>query len=297
MRDRFLKIPLISVIIATHNSEATIEKCLTSLISQTYPLEKYEIIVVDDGSKDKSVELSKKLNVDKVIVTNPCSLGHARNIGVKEAQGKFLAFFDSDCIAKERWIETIAKELENNDAISGPVMNGNFDSYIAWADYLLEFSPFNEYKKRSMIDFMPGCNQACTREAFEKSGGFLDKLLSDDVYFGYRLKNAGIKIVFVPEFKMLHLCRTKIKQVKSNQELLGKYIVRNNIAIPSNFSKITKSKWYVPLFFLLRIGAKARYAIKSRKFGKFIISFPIILLGTYSCSKGVWKEFTENSQK
>jgi len=55
-----LKKPLISVIIATHNSEATIEKCLTSLMSQSYPREDYEIIVVDDGSKDKSVELSKK---------------------------------------------------------------------------------------------------------------------------------------------------------------------------------------------------------------------------------------------
>lgn len=266
-------------------------------MSQTFPRENYEIIVVDDGSKDKSAKLSKKLGADIVKVTEPCSLGQARNIGVSEAGGRFLAFFDSDCIAKERWVETIAKELENNDAISGPVLNGNFDSYVAWADYLLEFSAFNEYKKRSTIDFMPGCNQACTREAFEKSGGFLDKRLSDDVYFGHLLKKAGIKIVFVPEFEILHLCRTKIKQIKSNQELLGKYSVRNSLAIPSNNAKLTKSRWNVPLIFLLRIGAKTRNAIKSRKFGKFVISFPLILMGSYFWCKGVWKEISENSKR
>ena len=291
-----MKNPLISVIIATHNSEATIEKCLTSLISQTYPQESYEIIVVDDGSKDKSVELSEKFGADKIKVTEPCSLGQARNIGVKEANGRFLAFFDSDCIAEKFWIETIAKELQNHDAISGPVMNGNFYSYVAWADYLLEFSAFHEYKKRAVIDFMPGCNQACTKEAFDKSGGFLDKRLSDDVYFGHLLKKAGIKIIFVPEFKMFHLCRTQIKQIKSNQELLGKYSVRNSVTIPSNYAKLTKSRWYVPLIFLLRIGAKARNAVKAKRLGKFVVSFPIILMGSYFWCKGVWKEITYNSQ-
>ncbi len=291
-----MKNPLISVIIATHNSESTIEKCLTSLMSQSYPRKNYEIIVIDDGSKDKSVELSKKFGADKIKITEPCSLGQARNIGVSEASGRFLAFFDSDCIAKKLWIETIAKELENNDAISGPVLNGNFDSYVAWADYLLEFSAFNEYKKRSTMDFMPGCNQACTREAFEKSGGFLDKRLSDDVYFGHLLRKAGMKIVFVPEFEMLHLCRTKIKQIKTNQELLGRYSVRNSLTIPSNYAKLTKSRRSVPLIFLLRIGAKARNAVKSRKLDKFFISFPIIVMGSYFWCKGVWKEISENSK-
>ena len=266
-------------------------------MTQTVPRENYEIVVVDDGSKDKSVELSKKLGADIVKITEPCSLGQARNIGVKEASGKFLAFFDSDCIAKDHWIETIAKELENNEAISGPVLNGNFGSYIAWADYLLEFSAFNEYKKRSIIDFMPGCNQACTREAFEKVGGFLDKRLSDDVYFGYLLRKAGIKIVFVPEFEMLHLCRTKIKQIKSNQELLGRYSVRNSLTGHSNYAKLTKSRGGVPLIFLLRIGAKARNAAKSRKLDKFFLSFPIILMGSYFWCKGVWKEISENSKR
>jgi len=185
----------------------------------------------------------------------------------------------------------------NNDAISGPVLNGNFDSYVAWADYLLEFSAFNEFKKRSIIDFMPGCNQACTSKAFEKSGGFLNKRLSDDVYFGHLLKKAGVKIVFVPEFEMLHLCRTKIKQIKSNQELLGRYSVRNSLIIPSNYAKLTKSRWRVPLIFILRMGAKARNAAKSKKINKFFISFPIILMGSYYWCKGVWKEISDNSKK
>jgi len=52
--------PILSIIIPTHNSELTIEECISSIKSQKYPKEKYEIIIVDDGSKDNTVDLCKK---------------------------------------------------------------------------------------------------------------------------------------------------------------------------------------------------------------------------------------------
>jgi len=290
-----LETPLISVIIATHNSEPFIERCLLSLTSQSYPRENFEIIIVDDGSNDKSVELSRKNGADKVIETEPCTLGKARNIGAQEARGKFFTFFDSDCIAKDGWVKTIAKELEKNDAISGPVLNGNTQSLMAWADYLLEFSEFNEHKKRSIINFMPGCNQACTREAFEKTEGFPDKRLSDDVYFGFLLNEAGKRIVFVPEFKMYHLCRTELKKLESNQELLGRYFFRTIGMTHSSYDKLIKSRWYIPGIFFLKIGSRAKHAVRAKKTCKFLITLPIIIIGVFFWCKGLLKEFNEQS--
>lgn len=285
-----MEFPLISVIIATHNSESTIQQCIHSLTSQSYPREKFEIIVVDDGSKDRSVEYSKKAGADLVIISEPCSLGRARNIGAEKTHGKFLAFFDSDCEAKRGWLETIAKELETKEAISGPVLNGNIDSLVAWADYLMEFSIFNEHKNRSLISFMPGCNQICTRRVFQEVGGFPDSRLSDDVFFGNMLKQSGITIEFVPDLKISHLCRTKINKFLSNQELLGKYSVRTSRKISSSYTKFTRTKLTIPLIFILRIGAKARNAKRAKKLRLFFITFPLIILGSYAWCKGVWNE-------
>ena len=88
-------LPQISVIIVTHNSEPTIEGCINSLTSQSFPRKKFEIIIVDDGSNDRTVELAKKAEADLVINTEPCTIGTARNKGIEKARGTVLAFLDS----------------------------------------------------------------------------------------------------------------------------------------------------------------------------------------------------------
>ena len=285
-----MKNPLISVIIPTHNSEHTIEKCLTSLIAQSYPRENYEIIVVDDGSNDKTVKISKEIGVDKVIECNPCFQGKARNVGVEKSVGKFLAFIDSDCIAEKNWLSTIHEELENNYAIGGPVLNANSHSLVAWADYLMEFSVFSEHKKRSTVQYVPGCNQICRKTDFLKAGGFPEYRISEDVVLSQSLQKNGIKIIFVPELKIHHLCRTDFQKFLSNQEMLGTFSVRNEKIIKTNYSKLISSRWTVPLIFFLRIASKARHAIRAKKFSKFLFSFTFIILGSYAWCKGVWKE-------
>jgi len=87
--------PIISVIIPTHNSEATIKRCIQSITSQTYPTEKYKIIVVDDSSNENTVKIAKETKGVLVVETEPCTIGHARNIGYKNSGTKFLAYIDS----------------------------------------------------------------------------------------------------------------------------------------------------------------------------------------------------------
>ena len=134
-----LKKPKISVIIPTHNSQEVIERCIYSITSQSYPRDNYEVIVVDDGSNDETIKIAKKAGTDQVILTEPCFQGKARNIGANNAKSEILAFIDSDCAAKEDWLETIESEFMNNKAIGGPVVNGNVHSLVAWAEYLMEF--------------------------------------------------------------------------------------------------------------------------------------------------------------
>jgi len=289
--------PKLSIIIPTHNSKSTIQNCIHSLISQSVPRDEFEIIVVDDGSKDGTPSLAKKLGADEVIVTTPCFQGKARNIGVEHSKARLLAFLDSDCIAKEGWIKTIIEELKNLQAIGGPVLNGNTQSLTAWGEYFVEFCAFHENRKRSTIRTIPGCNIACTKEVFFKAGGFTEKRLSEDILFAECLRRGGINEVFVPEVQIRHLCRTQLNKVLANQKILGKFFVRNLENIPGTKSSLLKkSRWIIPILFIGKIVKSTNYAIQAKKISKFISAFPIIFLANISYARGIWEEVGKKPQ-
>jgi glycosyltransferase involved in cell wall biosynthesis len=288
---------LISIIIPTHNSEKTILSCLNSLKNQSYPRGKYEIIVVDDGSTDNTVNNAKEAGVDRVVTIEPCFQGKARNIGVNVAKGEILAFIDSDCAAKENWLETMEKEVKNYKAIGGPVVNGNDHSLVAWAEYLMEFCGWDEFRKRSIVPFVPGCNQVCSKDAFLRAGGFSETRLSEDVLFGYSLQKAGIKLLFVPELQVRHFCRTKLNKYLANMRLLGKYSTRTSKQVPTIYRRITTTRMYIPLVFIVKLGARTKHAIKAKKLMKFLLTLPLIIFGTGSYCKGVWNELSNQKSE
>ncbi len=91
----------VSVIIPAYNEEKFIEKCLISIKNQSF--KDIEIIVVDDGSTDKTVEIAEKI-ADRVILQDHLGCGKARNIGAKSAAGEILVFIDADMYLDEECI-------------------------------------------------------------------------------------------------------------------------------------------------------------------------------------------------
>lgn len=108
----------ISVVVPVYNVEKYLRQCIDSLISQTY--ENYEIILVDDGSKDSSGaicdEYADKYDFIKVIHKENAGLGFARNSGMEIASGEYVTFIDSDDYADEDLIQNLADGLINNNA-------------------------------------------------------------------------------------------------------------------------------------------------------------------------------------
>ena len=109
-------VDLITIIVPVYNVEKYIRECIDSLLNQTY--KNLEIILVDDGSKDKSGEICENYaNADsrvKVIHKENEGLGFARNTGLTVAQGKFVTFIDSDDVADADLVERLLKGITDS---------------------------------------------------------------------------------------------------------------------------------------------------------------------------------------
>ena len=103
--------PKFSIVIPVYNVEQYIKRTLDNIFNQTE--KDFEVIVVDDGSTDKSIEIAKKYDV-KIIKTKHVSVSEARNIGVKHAKGEYLIFLDSDDYWDKDLLKNLLKSMDNN---------------------------------------------------------------------------------------------------------------------------------------------------------------------------------------
>ena len=103
--------PKFSIIVPVYNVEKYIKKCLDSIESQTY--KDYEVIVVNDGTKDNSMDIVNNYNVEIINQKNK-GLSEARNEGVKKAKGDYILFLDSDDYIEKDLLKELNKSLTNN---------------------------------------------------------------------------------------------------------------------------------------------------------------------------------------
>lgn len=123
-----MKNKLVSIIIPTYNEESVIGNCLTSLKDQSY--NNVEIILVDDGSTDSTLEITSKLNI-RTFKQKHQGPGPARNLGAKHAIGEILVFVDADMTFDKNFIEDLIKPILKNKTIgtfSKNEMNANKDN-------------------------------------------------------------------------------------------------------------------------------------------------------------------------
>ena len=135
---------MISVIIPTHNSEKYIIDCLNSVFTSTYT--NYEVIIVDDGSTDNTINYIKSIrNHDiKIYYCNNNGPGFARNVGIKHSKGNYIYFIDSDDTINPNTFELLLREIKGNDIVIGNYKiiydDGTIENFITPLD-----SDFNSF--------------------------------------------------------------------------------------------------------------------------------------------------------
>lgn len=109
--------PVVSIIIPVYNAEKTIDKCLESILNQTYQY--YEVILVNDGSKDNSLKVLRRYEQDyhqiRVISKDNTGASDSRNQGIRASCGTYLLFIDSDDYVDSDYLETFVSSIEGTD--------------------------------------------------------------------------------------------------------------------------------------------------------------------------------------
>ena len=118
---------LVSIVIPTYNEEKDIGKCLSSLKEQSY--KKIEIVLVDDGSTDKTLEIVKKFKGIKVIKGEHKGTAFSRNLGAKQAKGEILVFIDADMCFDKDYIKNLVMPIVNDE--TGKLIGTTHDYEIA----------------------------------------------------------------------------------------------------------------------------------------------------------------------
>ncbi|WP_188772752.1 glycosyltransferase [Novosphingobium endophyticum] len=211
--------PRVSVIVPVWNRPADIERCVRSLQRQTLPATDYEIIIVDNGSTDSTVEAARAAGVCVLIETRPGSYA-ARNLGLAAARGKYVAFTDSDCAVDETWLERGLEALDGHPGYA--VVAGRIELS---AEDLLASSPVCDTYER-IFAFKQERNvargAACTANWFSHTellrqvGGFRNDLKSGgDFDLTRRLKAAGHPILYAPDAVVVHPARASLRELCS----------------------------------------------------------------------------------
>ena len=109
--------PLVSVVVLNYNGKIYLERCLSSLLNQTYPY--VEIILVDNASSDDSVNFVRTRFPAVKIIENEENLGFAagNNVGIRIAQGKYIVTLNNDTEAHPEWLEHLVRVAESNETI------------------------------------------------------------------------------------------------------------------------------------------------------------------------------------
>jgi GT2 family glycosyltransferase len=209
--DMSLHDPVFTLIIPTYGRPWQLKQCLDSICEISYPVDGFEVIVVDDGSKTSLDEIvcafRKRINVI-LIRQDHAGPAAARNRGGQESAGRYLAFTDDDCKPAKDWFEQLEKALiENPDLlIAGRTENDLQENPYSTASQMIADFLYSYYNRED-ARFVTSNNMAVSRDQFIRIGGFDESFpnaAAEDREFCDRYLFHGYETRFVPSAVVHH---------------------------------------------------------------------------------------------
>jgi len=245
----------ISVIIPSRNEENYIQECLDSLLSQNYPKDKCEVIVVDGMSTDRTREIITKYPNVQILDNPKLTAPAGTNIGIKAARGEIIIRVDAHTkVAPDFLLQNIKYLNETKaDCVGGPIQTIG-KGYKGKAIACVLSSPFGTgskfrfSQKSGYVDTVPF--GAYRKEIFDRLGLLNENLpRSEDLEFNHRIIKAGGKIFLSPDIKSDYYCRTGFRKLVQQNFFNGYDSIRSALKDPKSISV----RHVVPLLFVLGV--------------------------------------------
>src|SRR5438128_5963809 len=239
--------PRVSVVVCTYNGARTIRDCLEGLQALAYP--NYEVIVVDDGSTDRTATIAREYGC-RVIRTENCGLSDARNTGWQAATGEIVAYIDDDAYPDPHWLHYLANTFLNtmnvtHAAVGGPNLPPPTDGPVAECVAHAPGGPTHVLLSDREAEHIPGCNMAFRTSCLEAIGGFDPQfqVAGDDVDVCWRLQQQGWTLGFSPAAVVWHHRRNSIGAYLRQQNGYGKAEALLEKKWPEKYNSAGHLKW------------------------------------------------------
>ncbi|MEM2103425.1 MAG: glycosyltransferase family 2 protein [Candidatus Bathyarchaeia archaeon] len=206
------ELPTFSIVVPAKNEEKVVGRLLEALMKVKYPPEKFEVIVVVDGSSDKTLEIcrqyAEKTRGNFKVYCKPTSNGKpsALNYGVKHAAGEILAFFDADSVPEEDVLINVSKYFADRQvaAVQGRTFSINAEENMLTRFIAVEEAAWCEAYLRgkdalNLFVHLKGSCQFIRRNVLLQLGGFDEKALSEDMELSARLAGEGYRIRYASD--------------------------------------------------------------------------------------------------
>jgi len=208
----------VSFIMPAYNSELTIRQAIESILNQT--MKPHEIIVVNDGSADGTANIASQYPV-KLLNKENGGGASALNLGLKNAQGDYIAIVESDVIIPQNWTEALLQDLEQDASIMGAgavLRTGNPQNIIArLSGYELEQS-YQKIEER-FVPHITAANSLYRKEAFDIAGQYDEELKNAcyDAEFNGKLVARGYRLSLNKDVEVLHFWKEDLLSYLSRQ--------------------------------------------------------------------------------
>lgn len=242
--------PFVSILVPAHNEGKVIGKTVESLLSLDYPIDKMELIVINDNSSDDSKDILQSIKVRHskynftIINTDNITGGkgksNALNIGYQVAKGDFIAIYDADNTPEKTALRYLIQTIVKDDSLGAVI--GKFRTRNKYRNLLtrfinietLSFQWIAQAGRRQLLGLctIPGTNFVLRRTTIEKLGGWDTKAIAEDTEISFRIYKMGQRITYVPQSvtweQEPETVKVWLKQrtrwVKGNIYVLVKYI-------------------------------------------------------------------------